>query len=171
MNWKNSSRKSRITFLALVLIVGFAAAAAGTVFSNPVKALELVELQRLIRESEGPLLIVFMAAWCHPCIRELPDLERLYQEYRKHGLDVIGISLDLEGPQAMQPVIDRLKVQFPVYWVGETGIEAFQIRGIPLLMLVRGGEVVERIVGQRSADFLEVRIEALLRGAPFGTDE
>jgi len=168
LNSTNSNRDAGIRgwiIIAVMLAVWPPVAVAGaeTASDNTVETLELVELQRIIRESEHPLLIVAMAAWCHPCIRELPDLERIYQKYRTQGLDVIGISLDLEGPQAMQPIVDRLKVRFPVYWVGEAAIEAFGIRGIPLLMLVEHGEVVERIMGQRSLDFLERKIETLLQ--------
>ena len=167
MNSKSSSLEiftCGLASLALMLAI-WAPAAFGTegVSGNTVETLEIVELQRIIAESEQRLLIVVMAAWCHPCIRELPDLERLYRKYHPEGLNVLGISLDLEGAQAMQPIIDRLKISFPVYWVGEAAIEAFQIRGIPLLLLVERGDVVERIMGQRSSDYLENRIEAFLR--------
>lgn len=167
MNSTSSSRDILIRGLIVVaLVLPFCPAAAPgaeTVSGNTVETLALVDLQRLIRESEKRLLVVVMAAWCHPCIRELPDLDRIYQQYRTQGLEVLGISLDLEGPRAIQPIIDRLNVRFPVYWVGEAAIEAFQIRGIPLLMFVQRGEVVERVLGKRSPDYLEKKIEEFLR--------
>lgn len=168
LNSKSSSLEiftCGLASLALMLAIWVPAASGRTegVSGNTVEKLEIAELQRIIAESEQRLLIVVMAAWCHPCIRELPDLERLYRKYHPQGLNVLGISLDLEGPQAMQPIIDRLKISFPVYWVGEGAIETFQIRGIPLLLLVQRGDVVERIMGQRSPDYLESRIEAFLR--------
>lgn len=154
----------RLVCAALVLVSGVpAAAGTGDTDGNPVETLALDELQRMISERQQPLLIVVMAAWCHPCIQELPDLQRLYDEYRPRGLDMLGISLDLQGPQAMQPIIDRLNIRFPVYWVGEAAVEAFEIRGIPLLMLVRNGDIEDRILGLRSADYLEGRISEFLQ--------
>ena len=66
-----------------------------------------------------------MAAWCHPCIQELPHLNALDRKYRPQGLKTVGISLDYAGPEAMQPIIDDLKVGFPIYWTGEAAIEKY----------------------------------------------
>jgi thiol-disulfide isomerase/thioredoxin len=69
-------------------------------------------LDELINAKNNKILITFMAAWCGPCIDELPVLNKLYQKYKKQGLKLIGISIDLEGPKAMQPIIDKLQVSF-----------------------------------------------------------
>jgi len=83
-------------------------------------------LDELIHAKNNKILITFMAAWCGPCIDELPALNKLYQKYEKQGLKLIGISIDLEGPKAMQPIIDKLQVGFPVYWYGEFLFMLFQ---------------------------------------------
>lgn len=38
------------------------------------------------------VLLNFWATWCPPCLKEMPDLNRLYKEYEDQGLRVITIS-------------------------------------------------------------------------------
>lgn len=48
-----------------------------------------------IAEYKGKVVLVdFWATWCGPCIAELPNVKRLYEEYHDKGFEVVGISLD-----------------------------------------------------------------------------
>ncbi|QUW00813.1 TlpA family protein disulfide reductase [Chloracidobacterium sp. MS 40/45] len=40
------------------------------------------------------LLLDFWAAWCGPCIAELPMLREAYEKYKNQGFDILSISLD-----------------------------------------------------------------------------
>ncbi len=137
--------------------------------ANPIQTIDQAGLMALMKSRENRYMIVAMAAWCRPCRKELPVLVDLFERYRSEGLNIVGITLDLEGPQAMQPIIDKAKVNFPVYWAGQSAIESFDIYAIPMLFLVKGGAVVEKIPGERSRKYLEkknkavARITALLR--------
>ncbi len=103
-----------------------------------------------------------MAAWCGPCIDELPSLNRLYNKYNGRGLKFIGISIDIEGPLAMQPIIDKLNVGFPVYWYGESALKKFSIFAIPMVYLVKNGQIVKKLPGRRSERDLEKKIRKFL---------
>ena len=39
-------------------------------------------------------LINVFATWCSPCVREIPDLNKLYEEMKEQGVNVAGIVLD-----------------------------------------------------------------------------
>ena len=127
-----------------------------------VRPIEEAGLDELISQKNGILVVSFMAAWCGPCIDELPALNNLYRKYRDQGLNVIGVSIDLEGAVAMQPIITKLKIDFPVYWFGEKAIQKFNLTRIPLLLVVKQGEVVERILGRRPEKYLDSKVKVLL---------
>lgn len=127
-----------------------------------VQPIEEAGLDKLINQRNGALIVSFMAAWCGPCIDELPALNSLYRKYSDQGLNVIGISIDLDGAAAMQPVISKLKIDFPVYWFGEKAIPKFNLTRIPLLLFIKQGRVVERIPGRRPEKYLDSKVQTLL---------
>ena len=145
-------RISVLTVFLAILALGAGNVAAG---QNIVRSIDLEQLEQKLASDSGRCAIVFMAAWCMPCIEELPAVNELYEKYSASGLHIVGLSLDYGGPQAMQPFIDHHKVRFPVYWVGEKAIKTYQIRGIPLILLVKNGKITERIMGKRSKKDLD----------------
>ena len=79
-----------------------------------------------------PVLVDFWAEWCGPCRRLAPTVEELAGDY--DGKVVVGkLNVD-ENPN----------VSFK-----------FQIRGIPTLLLFKGGQVVESVVGLAGKDELK----------------
>jgi len=128
-----------------------------------IERMELSELNKMLKTEDNHFLIVVMAAWCGPCIRELPDLVTLFKKYKKHDLKLIAICLDLGGPEVMQPIINKYKVNFPVYWVGEKAVNALDIYSIPMLMTVENGKITEKIIGKRSRKYLEKKIKEFIK--------
>jgi hypothetical protein len=92
----------------------------------------------------------------------LPVINKLYQKYKTQGLQLIGISIDLQGPQAMQPVVDKFKVRFPVYWYGESAVQKFSLFAIPMIFWVKNGQIVEKLPGRRSRKELDKKIRKFL---------
>jgi len=146
--------------LSLVLFSGLCAKPAA---AAPVARIVESVLDAKMSDKKNRLAVVFMAAWCAPCIDELPTLNKLHKKFKNQGLEIIGISIDLAGPEAIQPVVSALKIDFPVYWYGEEAVEKFALFAIPMLLLVKEGEIVERIHGRRSDSFLDKKFRQLLK--------
>ncbi|MCA0131764.1 redoxin domain-containing protein [Winogradskyella alexanderae] len=48
-----------------------------------------------LKDLRGKVTVIdFWAAWCGPCRRENPNVVKLYEQYHKDGLEIIGVSLD-----------------------------------------------------------------------------
>ena len=145
-----------ITFAALPVVGGYAGV------KNPVEAISADQLDELMEGDNGRHLLVAVASWCSPCRKELPALNRLFDKYREQGLSVVAVSLDADGPEAMQPVVDELDLTFPVYWSGPKPARKYNIIGVPTVFLIKDGKTVEKVIGQRSEKVLEEKIKALL---------
>lgn len=154
-----------ISILAFTLMnsglpVSTPAMPSGTAYT--VLPIEEAALDELMENKDGLLVINFMAAWCGPCIHELPVLNKLYRKYRNKGLQIIGISIDLGGPGKIQELIRSAEVEFPVFWYGEKAINKFGLNAIPMLLIVRQGQIHERLPGQRSEKFLDEKFQEIL---------
>jgi thiol-disulfide isomerase/thioredoxin len=69
-----------------------------------------VLLFNLAGERGKVVLVNFFAAWNANCVKEIPDLKRLYDKYKGKGFEIIGISLDNEaGPVAALEKRENLK--------------------------------------------------------------
>jgi len=65
---------------------------------------------RLRAQQRGRVLVVnFWATWCEPCRDEFPNLVRLHNTYRSHGLSVVAISMD--EPESGTAIEQFLKSQ------------------------------------------------------------
>jgi peroxiredoxin len=40
------------------------------------------------------VLVDFWASWCKPCVNELPNVRKAYEEFKGKGFEVVGVSLD-----------------------------------------------------------------------------
>nr|WP_240901549.1 TlpA disulfide reductase family protein [Thioalkalivibrio sp. XN279] len=80
-----------------LLYQGLAGGGFGTQ-ARPAPEFTLPDLDGVARSSDewdGDIRVVnFWATWCPPCIREIPLLVEIQDEYRDRGVTVIGIAVD-----------------------------------------------------------------------------
>ncbi len=102
-------------------------------------------------EYEGKVVLVdFWATWCGPCIVELPNVIKNYEQYHDKGFDVVGISVDTEKPSVEKFVTDR-KLPWPILYSNDADANGWSnpmavrygINGIPSAFLIdQQGKVV-----------------------------
>jgi len=120
-------------------------------------------LEHLIREEGSRSIVVMMASWCGPCRKDLPSLIKLYDRYRSRGLKMFGVSFEYAGPSPIQKLLDKLNANFPVYCAEDDLLRDYGINAIPMLFLIKDGKIIEKIIGSRTEDFLDRKIEDFLK--------
>lgn len=61
----------------------------------------------LLVPSSKKSLIVFWASWCGPCRMEIPELKKLYEEYKSKSIDFISVSVDDDKKKWLKAVSDE----------------------------------------------------------------
>ena len=92
-----------------------------------------------LKNGEQPLVVDFWATWCGPCRMVGPVISELAQEY--DGRNVVG-KCDVEEN-------DELAMEFG-------------IRNIPTILFIKGGQVVDKMVGAQPKARIQEKFEALL---------
>ena len=105
------------------------------------KAVEVTDanFDETILNSEKPALVDFWAVWCGPCRAISPIVEELANEY---GDRIVVGKLDVDANR-------------------DTAVK-FGIQAIPTLLLVKNGEVADRIVGATDKASLASKLDSLL---------
>lgn len=53
------------------------------------------EFEELMVNQKGNVVLVNLwATWCKPCVKELPFLEKLHQNYKDKGIKIVTLSID-----------------------------------------------------------------------------
>lgn len=92
------------------------------------------------------VLLNIWATWCDPCRREMPSIERLYQELGPRGLAVVAVSIDDAGAEAdIRAFVQEYALTFEI-WHDPTGRiqQAYQLIGVPQSFVIDRGGVIRK---------------------------
>jgi len=95
--------------------------------------------QNVVLQSKSPVMVDFWAQWCAPCLAAAPVLEELEKEY--------------DG-----------KIGFAKVNVDENGLLAvkYGITAIPTMLIFKGGQPVQQILGYKPKKELQKVLDELL---------
>ena len=107
------------------------------------------------------VLVNFWATWCPPCRKEMPDLEKLYQQFKDQGLLILAISD--EDMSKVQPFIAKHHYTYPILLdPGSRVHQMFRVEGIPKSFIYdRNGKLAAEAIDMRTRkQFLEMLAQA-----------
>lgn len=113
-----------------------------------------------------PVIINFWATWCPPCVEEMPDLERFYQNE-----DVVVLGINVTSREtSMQEIIDfqeRLQLTFPILLDNANEVsELYHILPIPTTYFIdENGIIRHQISGQVDLETLETEFQHIKRNS------
>ncbi len=96
------------------------------------------------------LVVNFWATWCVPCVKEMPDLDRLNARLKAEGIEVLALSSDREGAVVVEAFYRKhdLKTLPVLLDKGGAVARALKVTGLPTTLLVdREGREVARVIG------------------------
>ncbi len=107
--------------------------------SDGVQSVNFDSWDKEVLKSQQLVMVDFWATWCAPCRIVAPTVEELAKEYEGKA-KFVKVNTDENSELATQ----------------------YKIRGIPTLMFIRDGQVVDQIVGAVAKGQLKAKLDSLL---------
>jgi len=117
---------------------------------------------------KGPVIISFWATWCMPCQEELAEYQKLYNEYKERGVQMLAISIDDEKSAAkVKPFVKSRNYSFTILLDSNSdAAHEFYVHDVPnTFLLDKKGNIVFSHHSYKRGDELELKknIEELLK--------
>jgi thiol-disulfide isomerase/thioredoxin len=140
-------KRATITAMLFITLSSFARGQG----MSPAPPLALKDIDgRALRLSDYKgkvVLLNFWATWCAPCRAEMPDLVKWQREYRKAGLQVIGITYPPEELAEVRKFTRSIKVNYPIVLGNEQTKTLFD-KGdtLPITVVIDKKGVVRKVL-------------------------
>ena len=157
--------------IRLVLSIGLLAFASGRAASRAAPATSDFALQNLegkvvrLSSFRGHTVVLdFWAAWCPPCVAQVPWMRRLTEKYKSQGVIVLDINV-LDERKVVQNFISEhghFGSDVLLTLTDESTVTAFGVEQFPSTIIVDGrGRIVATFSGGAEEDF--AKIDATVR--------
>jgi len=97
------------------------------------------------------VLFNIWATWCPPCVSEMPSMEKLHQNMKGEDFDILAVSIDESGADAVGSFMKKHKLNFTVLTDPKGTVNnQYHTTGIPESFIIdKNGMIVEKIIGPR----------------------
>ena len=111
------------------------------------------------------------ATYCNPCLREMPELGELAQEYDKEDFQLIGIVSDVQEGAAQEDLdaaaklIEQTKADYSHLLLNESLYLALltEVRAVPTTFFIdEDGVVLDVVIGARDKTAWKEKIDGFL---------
>ena len=110
-----------------------------------------------------PIFLNFWATWCGPCVREMPHIQEVSEEY---GDKVVILAINIsDSSEDVKAFVDNAKYTFN-FGLNESGslLTTYNSYSIPLSIFIdKDGIIKERRVGSMSKDTMVEIIEKIIQ--------
>jgi cytochrome c biogenesis protein CcmG/thiol:disulfide interchange protein DsbE len=109
------------------------------------------------------VMLNFFTFFCAPCREEMPDLNKIYNEYKGKGLQTIGIALSSD-PTQIRFLVKQLGLDYPVLLGDDKISKAYgDVVVVPTTFIIdKQGNIAQTINGTRNREDFVKMVKALL---------
>jgi len=123
---------------------------------------EVANLRDIVRPGRRTIVNLW-ATWCIPCVKEMPELNRLHAAFAQNGVDLLGLNVDTDPDAHIREFLQKVPVDYPIYKGGVAAIEqlfATDEVTVPLSVVVDQNGKVEQLISGWSSETKQ-KFEAL----------
>lgn len=121
-----------------------------------------------LKDYRGKVVLVnFWAHWCPPCVKEIPDLVKLRQNYKNNGFEILGVVVPFRADQnQVRNMVNKFGIDYPVLWGTNEAVAQFgDIPAIPRTFILNAeGQIVEDLEGMGNYRMFESLVKKHLKG-------
>ena len=116
--------------------------------------------------SGQPVIINLWASWCVPCRTEMPAMQRVYEEYKPQGLEILAVNTtNQDSIQKVSDFVSELGLSFPIL-MDNDGIVSnlYQSQALPTTFFLNRSGIIQDVVigGPMSEALLRIRVQQMM---------
>ena len=161
-----------LLFVAMLMLMAACSQESGPVDPAPDFELTLYETEthqagetlRLSDLKGKPVVLNFWFPSCPPCVAEMPEFERVFQNHKSYGLEFIGVQLvGIDTAMDGQSFVNEVGVTYALGPDEDDIITKYKVNGFPMTVFIdRDQNIVRRWQGILNEEKMEEILSDIL---------